>query len=102
LTADGRHGPAEHAAVIATFAWLLPMTAVCASTLAVAVASRSASAGAVVGVTAWSATVLALRTASGDLTAAVTNSLTYLPYLAVAACAVAVIRYSTRTQRGAL
>jgi len=102
LTTHGVHGRAVHAAAAVTFAWLLPMTANCALTLAVAVASRSASLGAIAGVTAWASTVGALRTASGDLTAAVTNSMTYLPYLAVAACAAVVIRYATRTQRGAL
>jgi hypothetical protein len=83
-----------------TVGWLLPMTAICAVTLAAAVTTRSASAGALVGVLAWAAIVVASRTAAGAFTAAVTNTTTYLPYLAVAACATAVIGYSTRNQRG--
>ena len=55
------------------------------------------------GVVAWGVAVLATRAATSDhFTAAVTNSVTYLPYLVVAACAMAVIGYATRTQRGAL
>jgi hypothetical protein len=102
----GTHGATSRAAaqaVTVTFAWLLPMTAICALTLAVAVATRSANAGAAAGVAAWTTTVIVTRAVtSGELTAAVTNSMTYLPYLIVAACAAAVIGYSTRTARGAL
>lgn len=90
-----------HAATLAvTVAWLLPMTAVCALTLAVAVAARSAVAGASTGVLAWAAMVLAVGDASGQFTAAVTDSSTYLLYLAVAACATAAIGYAIRPQRG--
>jgi hypothetical protein len=85
-----------------TFAWLIPMTAICAITLAVAVVARSANVGAAVGVAAWGTTVLASRLTSGTFTTAVTNTTTYLPYLAVAACAMVVIGYAARTQRGAL
>jgi hypothetical protein len=101
-TADGLHGAGGHATATAaavTFAWLIPMTAVCALTLAVAVVTRSASAAALTGVFAWGATVLASRASAGVFTAAVTNTATYLPYLAVAACATAVIGYATRTPR---
>jgi hypothetical protein len=80
-----------------TIGWLLPMTAVCALTLAVAVTARSASAGASAGVFTWAAVVLASRTSTGQLTAAVTDTATYLPYLAVAVCATVVIGYVTRT-----
>jgi hypothetical protein len=83
-----------------TFGWLLPMTAICALALAVATATRSASVGAGAGVSAWVITVLASRTASGQLTASVTNADTYLPYLAVAACCTAIVIYATRPQRG--
>lgn len=104
--AHGMHGAGGHAAAAAafavTFAWLIPMTAVCALTLAVAVITRSASAGAIAGVLAWGATVLASRVSAGALTAAVTDTSTYLPYLAVAACATAVVGYATRTQRKTL
>jgi hypothetical protein len=97
-TAHGLHA----AAAAVTFAWLIPMTAVCALTLAVAVVARSASAGALTGVLAWGAAVLASRVSAGAFTAAVTDTATYLPYLAVAACAAAVVGYATRTQRKTL
>jgi hypothetical protein len=104
-SAHGLHGAGGHAAAAAaaaaavTFAWLIPMTAVCALTLAAAVVTRSASVGALAGVLAWGATVLASRVSAGAFTAAVTDTAAYLPYLAVAACAMAVIEYATRTQR---
>jgi hypothetical protein len=82
-----------------TFGWLLPMTAICGLTVAVAVAARSATVGAAAGVAAWVITVLANRTASGQITATVTNTETYLPYLAAAACAAAAVAYVTRPQR---
>jgi hypothetical protein len=91
---------ASGAAASLTFGWLIPMTAICGLTLAVAVAARSANVGAATGVAAWVITVLANRTASGQLTATVTNAGTYLPYLAAAACAAAVIAYATRPDRG--
>ena len=83
-----------------TFGWLIPMTAVCALALAVATVARSANAGAAAGLAAWVITVLANQTASGQLTATVTDTETYLPYLAAAACAVAAVAYVTRPQRG--
>jgi hypothetical protein len=97
-----------------TFAWLFPMTAVCALTLVVAVVARSASAGAGVGVAAWIIFVLARGVASspsgpatqnpasaaGDLTAAITDPYLYLPYLVVAACCAVAVVYVTRPQRG--
>ena len=91
---------ASGAAASLTFGWLLPMTAICGLTLAVAVAARSATVGATAGVAAWVITVLANRTASGQITATVTNTETYLPYLAAAACAAAAVAYVTRPQRG--
>jgi hypothetical protein len=103
VSAHGMHGAGGHATAVVTaaitFAWLIPMTAVCALTLAVAVLARSAAAGALTGVLAWGATVLASRVSTGAFTGAVTDSTTYLPYLAVAACAAAVIGHATRTQR---
>jgi hypothetical protein len=92
--------PVNAAAIAITVAWLLPMTAVCALTLAVAVTVRSAAAGASAGVLAWLAMVFASSSASGHFTAAVTDSSTYLPYLAVAACATVAVGYATRAQRG--
>jgi hypothetical protein len=46
------------------------------------------------------ATVLAGQTASGQVTASVTNTHAYLPYLAVAACCAAIVIYATRPERG--
>jgi hypothetical protein len=96
------HGaPAVQAeAGVITVAWLLPMTAVCTVTLAVAVAARSATAGALAGILAWIAMVLGSSSTSGQFTAAVTDTSTYLPYLAVAACAAVVAGFATRSQRG--
>ncbi|HTU73822.1 MAG TPA: hypothetical protein VMG38_09920 [Trebonia sp.] len=95
--AAGRDTAAMTAAI--TFGWLIPMAAVCLLTLAAAVITRSAGVGALTGVLAWSASVLASRLSTGAFSAAVTDSRTYLPYLAVAACAMAAIGYSTRPQR---
>jgi hypothetical protein len=103
VSAHGMHGAGVHATAVVTaavtFAWLIPMTAVCALTLAAAVVARSAAVGALTGVLAWSAAVLASRVSTGAFTGAVTDAATYLPYLAVAACATAVIGHATRTQR---
>ena len=99
IAADpSRRRPAAQAAAV-TVAWLLPMTAICALTLAVAVTARSANVGAAAGIAAWAATVLASGAASGQVTAAVTDTTTYLPYVVVAACATVAIGYATRTQR---
>jgi hypothetical protein len=92
--------PGARPAGAITVAWLLPMTAVCALTLTVAVAVRSAAAGASAGVLAWMAMVFTSSSASGRFTAAVTDSSTYLAYLAVAACATVAVGYATRAQRG--
>jgi len=91
---------ASGAAAALTFGWLIPMTAVCALALAVAVTLRSALAGASAGITAWVITVLSAQTASGQLTASVTAVSAYLPYLAVAACCAAVAVYGTRPRKG--
>jgi hypothetical protein len=91
---------ASGAAAALTFGWLIPMTAVCALALAVAVAAKSATVGAGAGVAAWVITVLVGQTASGRLTASVTNAYAYLPYLVAAACGTAIVMYATRPQRG--
>jgi hypothetical protein len=91
---------ASGAAAALTFGWLIPMTAVCALALVAAVAARSATVGAGAGVAAWVITMLASQTASGQVTASVTNAYAYLPYLLVAACCAAVVIYATRPQRG--
>lgn len=100
----GGHVAAAATAQVAAvaFAWLLPMTAISALALAVAVLSRSASLGAVAGVGTWAVIGIAAGVSSDAFTAAVTNSATYLPYLAIACCAAAVIGYATRSHARAL
>jgi len=91
---------ASGAAAALTFSWLLPMTAISTLALAVAVVARSAVTGAGAGLAAWAIVVLSAQTASGRLDASVTNSGTYLPYLAVAVCCAAVVMYAIRPERG--
>ena len=91
---------ASGAAAALTFGWLLPMTAISMLALAVAVMARSAVVGAGAGLAAWAIAVLGAQTAGGQFTASVTNSHTYLPYLAVAACCAAVVSYAVRPERG--
>jgi hypothetical protein len=93
---------ASGAAAAVTFGWLIPMTAVCAFALAVATVARSASAGAAAGVAAWLITVLSGQVASGHLAAAVTDTVLFLPYLAIGAGCAAVALYATRIGRGTL
>jgi len=90
-----------HAAQL-TFGWLIPMTAVCAFALAVATVARSANAGAAAGVAAWLIIVLSGRVASGHFAAAVTDTVLFLPYLAIGAGCAAVALYATRIPRGTL
>jgi len=95
-------GPASGAAAAVTFGWLVPMTAVCAFALAVATVARTANAGAAAGVGAWLITVLCGRVASGHFTAAVTDPVLFLPYLAIGAICAAVALFATRIPRGTL
>ena len=90
------------AAAAVTFGWLVPMTAVCAFALAVATVARSASAGAAAGVAAWLIIVLSGRVASGHFAAAVTDTVLFLPYLAIGAGCAAIVLYATRIPRGTL
>jgi hypothetical protein len=94
--------PASGAAAAVTFGWLIPMTAVCAFALAVATVARSANAGAAAGVAAWLIIVLSGRVASGHFAAAVTDTVLFLPYLAIGAGCAAVALYATRIPRGTL
>src|SRR5206468_8437097 len=94
-------GPGGTAAAI-TFGWLIPMTAVCAFALAVATVTRSANAGAAAGAAAWLITVLSGRVASGHFSAAVADTVLFLPYLAIGAGCAAVALYATRIPRGTL
>jgi len=76
--------------------------AVCAFALAVATVARSANAGAAAGVAAWLIIVLCCRVASGHFAAAVTDTVLFLPYLAIGAGCAAVALYATRIPRGTL
>ncbi len=91
---------ASGTAASVTFGWLVPMTAVCALALAVATWTRSANAGAAAGVAGWLITVLSGRVASGHFAAAVTDTVLFLPYLAVGAGCAMVALYATRIPRG--
>jgi hypothetical protein len=91
---------ASGAAAAVTFGWLIPMTAVCAFALAVATAARSAGAGAAAGVAAWLITVLSGRVATGHFAAAVTDTVLFLPYLAIGAGCAVIALYATRIPRG--
>jgi hypothetical protein len=93
---------ASGAAAAVTFGWLIPMTAVCAFALAVATVARSANAGAAAGAAAWLIIVLSGRVASGQFAAAVTDTVLFLPYLAIGAGCAAVALYATRIPRGTL
>jgi hypothetical protein len=93
---------ASGAVAAVTFGWLVPMTAVCAFALAVATVARSASAGAAAGVAAWLIIVLSGRVASGHFAAAVSDTVLFLPYLAVGAGCAAVALYVTRIPRGTI
>ena len=95
-------GPGGGTAAAVTFGWLIPMTAVCAFALAVATVARSASAGAAAGVGAWLITVLCGQAASGHFAAAVSDTVLFLPYLAIGAGCAAVALHATRIPRGTL
>jgi hypothetical protein len=100
LAASAASGVSGSAAAV-TFGWLVPMTAVCALALAAATVSRSANVGVAAGLSGWVITVLAGQASAGRLTAAITDSSLFLPYLAFAACCGAVAWYATRIPRGA-
>jgi hypothetical protein len=91
---------ASGAAAAVTFGWLVPMTAVSALALATATVTRSANAGVAAGLAAWAITVLSVRSASGQVTAAVASSALVLPYLAFAAACGAIAWFATRIPKG--
>src|SRR5581483_5324670 len=93
---------ASGAAAAVTFGWLIPMTAVCGFALAVATVARSATAGAAAGVAAWLIIVLSGRVASGRFSAAVTDPVLFLPYLAIGAGCAVIVLYAARIPRGTL
>jgi hypothetical protein len=82
-----------------TFGWLVPMTAVSALALAAATLTRSANVGVAAGLAVWCITVLGGKATAGQFSAAVSDQSLFLPYLACAAVAVAVVLHSTRTPR---
>ena len=88
------------AAAAVTFGWLVPMTAVSALALAAATVTRSANVGVAAGLAGWAITILAGQAAGDRYTAAVTDHSFVLPYLAFAACCVAVVLFATRLPRG--
>lgn len=83
------------------FGWLVPMAAVSALALAVATVAESANSGVGTALAVWTITVVGSQSATGQVAAAVTRSALVLPYLAVAACCVAVaVLHTTRTTKG--
>jgi hypothetical protein len=91
---------ASGAAAALTFGWLIPMTAVCALSLAAATVARSANVGMAAGMAAWALLVLAGPAAGGGFASVITDSALVLPYLAVAVCCAAITVYATRITRG--
>jgi hypothetical protein len=90
-----RHpGPAERAA------GRLLRSPGLALALAAATLARSANVGVIVGVAGWVIVVLAGQSASGRLTAVITDSFLVLPYLGFAAVCAAIAWAATRIPRG--
>jgi ascorbate-specific PTS system EIIC-type component UlaA len=83
-----------------TFGWLVPMTAVAGLALATATVARSANAGVVAGTAGWAIVVLAIKTTSGQWSAAITDWALLTPYLIFTACCVAVVVVATRVPKG--
>jgi len=77
----------------------VPMTAVCALALAAATVTRSANVGVAAGLAGWAIAILAGQAVTGQFTAAITPDSLLLPYLAFAACCVALVLYATRTPK---
>jgi hypothetical protein len=91
---------ASGSAAAVTFGWLVPMTAVSALALATATVTRSPNVGVAAGLTAWVIAVLAGQAAEGQFSAAFTDSVFVVPYLALAACCGAVVLFVTRIPKG--
>ena len=100
LAAAAAGAAAVPTAAAVTFGWLVPMTAVCALALAAATLARSANVGVTVGLAGWAIVVLAGQSASGRLTAVITDTAFVLPYLAFAAVCAAIAWAATRIPRG--
>ncbi len=100
LAAAAAGAAAVPTAAAVTFGWLVPMTAVCALALAAATLGRSANVGVTVGLAGWAIVVLVGQSASGRLTAVLTDTVLVLPYLACAAVCAAIAWAATRIPRG--
>jgi len=87
-------------AVGITFGWLVPMTALCCLTLAVATVTRSANTGVGAGLSGWALVILGGQASNGRFTAAISDSALVLPYLAFAAVCLAIALYATRIPKG--
>jgi hypothetical protein len=92
---------ASGVALSVTLGWLVPMTAVCALALATATAARSANVGVAAGLAGWTIMILGGQAATGQVSAAVTASVLWLPYLTFACCCAVIVLYTTRISRGA-
>ncbi len=92
-------GAGGHTIVAVTFIWMVPMTALCALSLAVSTASGSPGLGVAVGLGVWAAIVLS-GTAAGSVTTAITDHALTLPYLLFAAVCGVVVGYTIRSPRG--
>jgi hypothetical protein len=91
---------ASASAVGLTFGWLIPMTAMSALALATATVARSANAGVAAGLAGWAITIVSTRAATGEFSAAITNSLLTVPYAAIGLCCAAIVVAATRVSRG--
>jgi hypothetical protein len=91
---------ASGSASAVTFGWLVPMTALCALSLAAATVARSPNIGVMAGVTGWVVAVLGGQAFVGRWTAAITDSGFVHAYLAVAAGCAAIVARTTRFERG--
>ena len=87
-------------AVGITFGWLVPMTALCCLTLAVATVARSANTGVGAGLAGWALLILGGQASNGRFTPAIGDPALVLPYLAFAAVCVVIALYATRTPKG--
>jgi hypothetical protein len=92
---------ASGAAAAVTFGWLVPMTAMCALALAMAVVTQSPNIGVAAGATGWVIAILSGKAADGQYTAALTDLSFFVPYLALAVGCAAVVLFVTRIPRGA-
>ena len=81
------------------FGWLMPMTAVSALALTVAVVTRSANVGVAAGAGVWAMVVLGGQAVAGQPAAAVSSRWLYVPYLVVAVCCAATVLVKTSQPR---